>query len=67
MTTLWDKLSLKEGQEIMVVNAPKSFAAGTQNASAGRAQQRMSNQGADVCAGLPPALADRQIAMSGET
>ena len=67
MTTLWDKLNLKERREIVVVNAPKSFAAALKTLPKGRVQQPISNQGADVCAGFPPTLADRQIGMSGET
>jgi hypothetical protein len=43
MTTLWDKLNLKEGQEIVVVNAPKSFAAALKALPRSRVfQQRIS-------------------------
>ena len=42
MTTLWDKLNLKEDQEIVVVNAPTSFAAALRALPRGRVQQRIS-------------------------
>ncbi len=42
MTTLWDKLNLKEDQEIVVFNAPTSFAAALKSLPRGRVQQRIS-------------------------
>ena len=42
MTTLWDKLNLKEGQEVVVVNAPKSFAAALKALPRSRVQRRIS-------------------------
>jgi hypothetical protein len=42
MTTLWDKLNLKEGQELVVVNAPKTFAAALKALAPSRVQQRIS-------------------------
>ena len=42
MTTLWDKLNLKEGQEAVVVNAPTSFAAALKALPRSRVQQRIS-------------------------
>jgi hypothetical protein len=63
---LMGQVNLKERHEIVVVNAPKSFAAALKALPKGRVQQPISNQGADVCAGFRPALADRQIGNSGE-
>jgi hypothetical protein len=42
LTTLWDKLNLKEGQEIVVVNAPTSFAAALKALPRDRVKQRIS-------------------------
>ena len=42
MTTLWDKLNMKADQEIVVVNAPTSFAAALKALPRGRVQQRIS-------------------------
>jgi len=42
MTTLWDKLNLKEGQEVVVVNAPKSFAAALKALPGSRVQRHIS-------------------------
>jgi hypothetical protein len=42
MTTLWDKLNLKEGLEAVVLNAPKSFAAALKALPRSRVQQRIS-------------------------
>jgi hypothetical protein len=38
MTTLWDKLNLKEDQEIVVINAPTSFSAALKALPRGRVQ-----------------------------
>jgi hypothetical protein len=42
MITLWDKLNLKEGQEVVVVNAPKSFAAALKALPRGRVHRHIS-------------------------
>ncbi len=42
MTTLWDKLNLKEGQEAVVLNAPKSFAAALKTLPQSLVQQHIS-------------------------
>jgi hypothetical protein len=42
MTTLWDKLNLKEDQEIVVINAPASLAAALKALPRGCVQQRIS-------------------------
>ena len=42
MTTLWDKLNLKEDQEIVVINAPPSFATALKALPRGCVQQRIS-------------------------
>jgi hypothetical protein len=42
MTTLWDKLNLKEDQQIVVINAPTSFAAALKALPRGCVQQRIS-------------------------
>jgi hypothetical protein len=42
MTTLWHKLNLKEGLEIVVVNAPKSFAGALNAIPQGRLHRRIS-------------------------
>ncbi len=36
MTSLWDKLNLKDDREVVVVNAPKSFAAALESIPRGR-------------------------------
>jgi hypothetical protein len=41
-TALWGKLNLKDDQEIVVVNAPKSFAAALQGLSPRRVRQSLS-------------------------
>jgi hypothetical protein len=40
--TLWDKLNLKEGQEVVVVNAPESFAAALKALPRSRVQRHIS-------------------------
>jgi hypothetical protein len=42
VTTLWDKLNLKEDQEIVVINAPTSFATALKALPRGCVQQRIS-------------------------
>jgi hypothetical protein len=42
VTTLWDKLNLKEDQEIVVINAPPSFATALKALPRGCVQQRIS-------------------------
>ena len=42
MTTLWDKLNLKEDREIVVINAPTSFATALKALPRGCVQQRIS-------------------------
>ena len=42
MTTLWSKLNLREEQDIVVVNAPKSFAPALKTIPRGRVHQRIS-------------------------
>ena len=42
MTSLWDKLNLRDHQEIVVVNAPQSFAAALKALPRVRVQQRLS-------------------------
>jgi hypothetical protein len=42
MTALWDKLNFKEGQETVVVNAPKSFAAVLKALPRSRVQEHIS-------------------------
>jgi hypothetical protein len=41
MTAIWDKLNLKDHPEIVVVNAPESFAAELKALRRGRVQQRI--------------------------
>jgi hypothetical protein len=42
MTTLWSKLNLREAQNIVVINAPKSFAPALKELPPGRVRQRIS-------------------------
>jgi hypothetical protein len=42
VTTLWDKLNLKEDQDIVVINAPPSFATALKALPRGCVQQRIS-------------------------
>jgi len=42
MTTLWDKLNLKDDQQVVVLNAPKSFAAALEALPRGRVHRNIS-------------------------
>jgi hypothetical protein len=43
MTNLWDKLNLKEGQEVLVLEAPQSFVSALKALPPGRVHQRLSS------------------------
>jgi hypothetical protein len=42
MTNVWEKLNLKEGQDVAVLNAPKSFAAALKAVPGHRVHERVS-------------------------